>query len=192
MNRKIVNLVTAALAGLALSACGMLDGVVGGGKKQSPDEFRVVSHTPLTMPPNADLRPPRPGATRPGDQTPQAVARAALQPPPAPAGRGGRPPAATVATGSQAETALLARAGQAGADPNIRLQVDRDSRLLADSDRTFIDSLIFWRDAPQPGTLLDPAAEQARLRAAQAQGTDPSGATPKIERRRRGLLEGIF
>jgi hypothetical protein len=186
---------TATLA--ALGACGALESI-GGGKKVSPDEFKVVSHTPLTMPPNADLRPPRPGAPRPGDQTPQALARAVLAPSPsaAPAGRSGAArPAPAAATGSAAESALLARANTGSPAANggdIRTQLNRESRVLADSDRSFIDALIFWQDKPPPGVIIDPAKEQARLRAASAQGTDPGGATPQIERRKRGIFEGIF
>lgn len=179
---------------VALGACGVMESI-GGTKKVSPDEFKVVSHTPLTMPPNADLRPPRPGAARPGDQTPQAQARAVLTPAPTATGRGGaRPaPAPATATGSPAESQLLARAGGgvAGGD-DIRTQLNRESRILADSDRSLIDALIFWQDKPPPGVILDPVREQARLRAAQAQGTDPGGATPQIERRKRGIFEGIF
>ncbi len=189
---KVVGL-TGAIA--ALSACGALESL-GGAKKVSPDEFKVVSHTPLTMPPNADLRPPRPGAPRPGDQTPQAQARAVLTPAPAATGRAGaRPgPAPVTATGSPAESQLLARAGGAGGagGDDIRTQLNRESRILAENDRSFIDALIFWQDKPPPGVILDPVREQARLRAAQAQGTDPGGATPQIERRKRGIFEGIF
>lgn len=179
-------------AAAALSACGVMESI-GGTRKVSPDEFKVVSHTPLTMPPNADLRPPRPGAPRPGDQTPQAQARAVLAPTAAPAGRQGRAaPAPAAATGSPAESALLARAGSRQSGDDIRTRLNRESRILADSDRSLIDALIFWQDKPQPGVVLDPVKEQARLRAAQAQGTDPGGATPQIERRRRGIFEGIF
>jgi hypothetical protein len=189
---KVLGL-TGALA--ALGACGVMESI-GGTRKVSPDEFKVVSHTPLTMPPNADLRPPRPGAARPGDQTPQAQARAVLAPAPAatPGRPGARPGAApAVSTGSPAESALLARAGAGGnSGDDIRTRLNRESRILAENDRSFIDALIFWQDKPPPGVVLDPAKEQARLRAAQAQGTDPGGATPQIERRKRGIFEGIF
>jgi len=188
---KVLGL-TGAMA--ALGACGVMESI-GGAKKVSPDEFKVVSHTPLTMPPNADLRPPRPGAARPGDQTPQAQARAVLAPAPAPAGRGGAgraAPGPTASTGSPAESQLLARAGTSGGSAEIRTQLNRESRILAENDRSFIDMLIFWQDKPAPGIVLDPVREQARLRAAQAQGTDPGGATPQIERRKRGIFEGIF
>ncbi|MBM3620504.1 MAG: DUF3035 domain-containing protein [Alphaproteobacteria bacterium] len=194
MMGRILKVLALTGATVTLGACGALESI-GGAKKVSPDEFKVVSHTPLTMPPNADLRPPRPGAPRPGDQTPQAQARAVLTPAPAATGRAGARPAAApvTATGSAAESQLLARAsaGGAGGD-DIRTQLNRESRILAESDRSLIDALIFWQDKPPPGVILDPVREQARLRAAQAQGADPGGATPQIERRKRGIFEGIF
>ncbi|WP_262691939.1 DUF3035 domain-containing protein [Kordiimonas aestuarii] len=51
MNFKPIALVL--VAGLALAACGS--------KKNSPNEFDVVSRAPLVVPPEADLTPPRPG-----------------------------------------------------------------------------------------------------------------------------------
>src|SRR5262249_5262120 len=100
------------------------------------------------------------------------------------------PPAG--APGDASEASLVAKAGAGGIDPNIRSQVNRDTRTLAEKDNTWIDSLIFWRDKPTPGVILDPAREQQRLREAQATGQPSTGATPTIERRKRGLLEGIF
>ena len=64
--------------------------------------------------------------------------------------------------------------------------------MIDDSNKTFIDSLIFWRDQPTPGTIVDPSKEQQRLRDAQATGQPSTAPTPKIVRRQRGLLEGIF
>ena len=48
------------------------------------------------------------------------------------------------------EAALVASASEGGVDPNIRSQVNTDTRVLADKDNTFIDSLIFWHDKPPP------------------------------------------
>src|SRR3546814_8005136 len=56
-------LIVAGLA-LAVSACGGFRDSLGL-TKQSPDEFRVVSRAPLTLPPDYNLRPPEPGAPRP-------------------------------------------------------------------------------------------------------------------------------
>ena len=68
-----------ALVTMALGGCSAFDNL-GGGKKVSPDEFKIVSHSPLTMPPNAELRPPRPGEPRPQEVTPADQANK-LQPP---------------------------------------------------------------------------------------------------------------
>jgi hypothetical protein len=95
-------------------------------------------------------------------------------------------------SGSTAEQSLVARAGQGGVDPNIRGQVNKDTKTLAESDKSFIDSLIFWQDSAPPGVVLDPSKEQQRIRDAQATGQPASGPTPTITRRKRGLLEGIF
>jgi len=180
-----------ALTALALGGCSAFENL-GGSKKVSPDEFKIVSHSPLTMPPNAELRPPRPGEPRPQEVTPADQAKEALSP--ALAGRvqarvSGQQP---VTPGGASEQALVAKASAGGVDPNIRGVVNKDTKTLADSNKTFIDSLIFWQDKPPPGTIVDPAKEQQRIRDAQASGQPSPAATPTIERRKRGLLEGIF
>src|SRR6187401_2321897 len=67
----------AALSVLMLGGCSAFENL-GGAKKVSPDEFKIVSHSPLTMPPNAELRPPRPGEPRPQETTPADQAKEAL------------------------------------------------------------------------------------------------------------------
>jgi hypothetical protein len=178
-----------ALAAFALGGCSMFDNL-GGAKKFSPDEFKIVSHSPLTMPPTAELRPPRPGEPRPQETLPSDQAREALSP--SLAGRAARSGTPGAVPAGTPEAALVARATKGGVDPNIRSTVNTDSRVIADADNTFIDSLIFWHDKPVPGVVLDPAKEQQRLREAQVSGQQSTGATPTIERRKRGLLEGLF
>ena len=189
----------AALGSLALGGCSAFENL-GGGKKISPDEFKIVSHSPLTMPPNAELRPPRPGEPRPQEVTPADQAKEALSP--ALAGRtqqrvtgaGAPPSAATGRTGS--EQALVARAGQnagsGGIDPGIRSRVNQDTKTINDSDKSFIDNLIFWQEPQPSGVVIDPAKEQQRIRDAQAAGQPAAGTTATITRRKRGFLEGIF
>src|SRR5260370_4438161 len=76
---SLIPLCLVALGPVALGGCSMLENI-GGGKKVSPDEFKIVSHSPLTMPPNAELRPPRPGEPRPQEVTPADQAKEALSP----------------------------------------------------------------------------------------------------------------
>ena len=89
------------------------------------------------------------------------------------------------------EAALLARAGAAQADPNVRKAVDRESAVLADASRNFIQRLLDY--SPETAEVVDAPAEARRLRENEALGKPATtGETPTIERRKRGLLEGIF
>ena len=133
------------------------------GKQQAPDEFRVQARAPLSMPPDFNLRPPREGAPRPQEGTPQQQARSAvfrIENAGVPTlsgsvGRDGR---------SQGETALLSAAGAGEADPNIRLIVNRETGLLNAEDEGFLDSLVFWRDDDPSGVVIDAEQEAKRLR----------------------------
>ena len=183
----------AALGTLALGGCSAFENL-GGAKKVSPDEFKIVSHSPLTMPPNAELRPPRPGEPRPQEVTPADQAKEALSP-----ALAARPQRNQVMTGTaqgagrtSAEASLVQKAGGGSTDPNIRSRVNQDTKTINDSDKSFIDSLIFWQDTPPSGVVVDPTKEQQRIRDAQASGQPAAGSTPTIKRRQRGLLEGIF
>src|SRR5215212_9138225 len=121
MRRTILLPLTfAAVGALALGGCGAFENI-GGGKKVSPDEFKIVSHSPLTMPPNAELRPPRPGEPRPQETSPADQAKEALSP--TLAGRVQQRAAAGPKPGEpgdSSEQALVAKASVGGVDPNIR------------------------------------------------------------------------
>lgn len=163
--------------------------------KRSPDEFQVVAHAPLSMPPDYNLRPPTPGAPRPQegtsrDQAEQAILRNATT-----SGTSQIPEIgigeATEAQ-STGESALLQSASTAGIDPNIRTTVNAETDEEADSSTTWLDSIIFWREPEPFGDIVDPAAEQKRLQENQALGTPSAGPVPVIQRRRKGLFEGLF
>lgn len=150
--------------------------------RDAPDEFQVTTRAPLSMPPDFQLRPPRPGASRPQELTQSEQAEAALAP--------GAVLAADGRT-SAGQQALLAAAGPP-APANIRSRVESETQLDAPS-RSFTDRLMFWQSPPPPGTVVDPARESQRLRqnAALGQATD-AGDTPIIQRRRQGLFSGLF
>ena len=48
-------------------------------EKTSPDEFAVESRVPLTMPPDFELRPPQPGASRPQEKSSGQQARQVIE-----------------------------------------------------------------------------------------------------------------
>src|SRR5215831_10360831 len=59
---------------LSISGCTDLKKAIGL-EKSSPDEFAVESRAPLEMPPDFDLRPPQPGASRPQEKAADQQAR---------------------------------------------------------------------------------------------------------------------
>ncbi len=175
---------------LALSAC---EGVKKqlGFTKQSPDEFKVVSRAPLTLPPDYNLRPPELGIPRPQEGTTSQQAKNAifrLQPE-----VGTLEPKIESDDRSLAELSLLKAAGAGQADPNIRRIIDAETlRLNAEGD-DFLEALVFWRDPQAPGEIVDASEEAKRLRENAALGKPVTdGETPTIERKRKALLEGLF
>src|SRR5260370_32423473 len=48
-------------------------------------------------------------------------------------------------------------------------RVNQDTKTLNDSDKSFVDSLIFWQEAPPSGTIIDPTKEQQRLGVARSE-----------------------
>jgi hypothetical protein len=172
---------------LAVSACGGFRENLGL-TKQSPDEFRVVSRAPLTLPPDYSLRPPEPGAPRPQVGTPSQQAERAVF-----ANSQNAAVQQASAPRTAGEQALLAATGAEHADPNIRLVVDRETKQLNDESDYFVDRLVFWNDQVPAGTIVDPVAETRRLQENAALGQPPTtGPTPQIERRRKAPLEGLF
>lgn len=174
-----------------LAACGENPMRTFGLTRDAPDEFQVTTRAPLSMPPDYGLRPPQPGARRPQEPTPREAAEAALAPQAAlqgqPRGRSAEP-----APGTRGESALLAAAGPA-APADIRRQVTTEQSALNAVDTSFADKLIFWRPAPEPGTVVDPTREAQRIRENSALGQQATtGDTPIIQRRRPGLLEGLL
>ncbi len=182
-----------ALTGAALALAGCGDGIdkqLGLGKNP-PDEFKVVERAPLAIPPQFQLRPPAPGAERPQEGSARQRAEAAVFT------REGEQGASTrldAARGlSDGERTLLARAGADQAPDDIRQIVNQESRKLREANETLLEDLVFWREPPPAGEVVDADAEANRIRENQALGEDvDQGETPTIERKQRGLLEGVF
>lgn len=176
---------------LSLGACsGVRDQL--GLTKQSPDEFKVVSRAPLSIPPEFNLRPPQPGQPRPQEGTVQQQARTAVF-------RATDQNAASLDEvipndgRSVGERSLLRAAGADQADANIRRVVEQETREINEESEGFINNLVFWRKSEPTGNIVDANAESKRLQENAALGRDvTSGETPTIERKKKALLEGIF
>jgi hypothetical protein len=172
---KPITVLAVLAAAAAASGCGTLQRSLGAGKV-SPDEFRVVSQAPLTLPPDYSLRPPRPGEPRPQQLEPDAEARAALF-------------GQDIAQGSsQGERALVANAGAGAVDPNIRDTIDYESQGVVRRDRDFVDRLLIFRGSGEPASApLDPAAEARRIEDDEAIRRATGGGRVTIERDRGGF-----
>jgi hypothetical protein len=187
--RRVSICLVAALSVVALSGCDSARKALGI-EKSPPDEFRIVSRAPLELPPDFSLRPPKAGAQRPQEATPTQRARQTVfragndQPQASAADRGSR---------SEAELALLRQAHAGVADTAIRQTVDEETQRQVASERSFVDALLFWKKPQEPGAVVDAQKESQRLRENVALGKPVTeGETPTIERKRRGLLQGLF
>ena len=156
---RIGRRVAAGLGALALvaslSACESLNETFGFDKK-APDEFAVARNAPLTLPPDYTLRPPQPGAPIANQASMRDQAESVLLQ------EAGVSPAESAAATS-GETALIERAGAADVDPNIRQSLDRGVSRDVPKDKSFLDSLMFWRDDDPPGDVIDADSEAERL-----------------------------
>lgn len=178
-----------ALVSSGLSGCSEARRAMGY-EKAPPDEFQVVERAPLAMPPDFSLRPPSPGAVRPQEGSTRDQARQAL------VGGSGRTVSPISPQGrSVGDVAFLKKSGAEQIQPDIRTLINKETQSLAESDKTFGDKLVFWRkpEGVGAGEQLDAAKESQRIRENQALGRSVNdGDSPRIQRRRKGMLEGVF
>lgn len=140
--------------------------------RQAPDEYQVVERAPLSLPPDFQLRPPRPGAARPQETDIRELAERVLM------GRGKPKPARERSPG---ELALLGRAGAAKAEPDIRQTISRENGGPAVESDGFVDNLMFWDQPEADTTIVDPVGESARLRRNADEGRPVTdGETPTV------------
>ncbi len=130
MKKSLILLVTGVSA-TSLSACL-------GGAPRAPDEFRVVTKAPLEVPPEYNLRPPRPGTILPSevsqDRTDQAITFGQE----------------IGTTASAAERVLIARAGATAVSPVVRTQVDYEEAGVLRKNRRFSDQVLSYTDSGEP------------------------------------------
>lgn len=145
--------------------------------KKAPDEFAVTKRAPLEMPPDYSLRPPRPGAARPQEQTAGDQAKAALMGEEAVA----RAPVEGLTEG---EAVLLEKTGGLKTNPKIRAIVDKETAELGEEEMPGIDQIkkMVGKDVEPPAKVVDPKAEANRLKKNKNEGKPVTeGDTPTIE-----------
>jgi len=119
-------------AAVAVSGCSSVSRAVGSAKV-TPDEFRVVTKAPLVIPPEYNVRPPRPGEPRPQDLIPDDLAGSGIY------------SDYTNSTASDAEQLLVARIGAGSSDSTVRLLIDAENGVVQ-KRRGFANRILFWRD----------------------------------------------
>jgi hypothetical protein len=151
--------------------------------RDAPDEYTVTTRAPLSMPPDYNLRPPRPGTARPQEQSERQQAQEALVPQTA---------LDSPQSGASAgQAALIQEAGPA-APSDIRRRVDQDARYAA-NDESFIDKVLYWRKPDVQHVQVDAQKESQRLRQNAALGEGPYvGETPIIQQKKQGWFTSLF
>jgi Protein of unknown function (DUF3035) len=144
----LVALIAATAASAGVTGCSSLNG-----DRVAPDEFRVVTNAPLTLPPDYALRPPRPGEARPQTGTSADEARQALF---------GQDLGQRATTG---ERQLVANAGAETAPADIRETVDFEGATIVHRSEDAANRVIEYQgsSAPAPEGLT---AEQQAARTA--------------------------
>lgn len=151
--------------------------------RDAPDEYTVTTRAPLSMPPDYNLRPPRPGASRPQEQSERQQAEETLAPQLALG-----VPSADASAGQQA---LLRQSGPS-APADIRNKVDQDAHSAANDD-SFVDKLLYWRKPETKQVQVDASREAARIRENAALGQSPdTGPTPMIQPKKKGWFSSLF
>jgi hypothetical protein len=151
--------------------------------RDAPDEYTVTTRAPLSMPPDYNLRPPRPGVARPQEQSERQQAEEALVPQLA--------LGAPKGDASPGQAALIQEAGPA-APSDIRRKVDQDAHNAA-ADQGFIDKLLYWRTPDTQHVEVDAPKESQRLRQNSALGQGPdAGTTPIIQQKQQGWFNSLF
>jgi hypothetical protein len=148
---KSITLLAILVAASAATGCSTVQRAIGA-TKTSPDEFRVVTRAPLTLPPDYSLRPPRPGEARPQELEPDAEARAALF--------GDEVGQAA----SPGERTFVASAGAGATDPNIRDTIDFEAQGIVRRNDGFVNRLLAFRGSgAAPPAPLNADEEARRL-----------------------------
>jgi hypothetical protein len=168
---------------LLLAGCGSDLSRTFGLTRDAPDEYTVTTRAPLSMPPDYNLRPPRPGVARPQEQSERQQAAEALVPQLALGA-----PQGSVSPG---QAALIQETGPT-APADIRARVDQDAN-QENADDSFIDKVLYWRKPNTQHVQVDAQKESQRLRENAALGESPAvGDTPIIQQKKEGWFTSLF
>jgi len=170
--------------------------------REAPDEFRVVSRPPLSVPKEFYLTPPTPGAERAYGLSAEEQARDLVT-----GGRSGEddtplqqrqdaladtaaPVVSSAPLASSAEENFLKRAGITEADPEVRQKLYQERAATADEEPDMIDRL---RGEGAGDPVVDAQAEKARLENNKKKNQPANaGEVPVVDPKEKSTLERLF
>ena len=148
--------------------------------KKAPDEFQITTRAPLEMPPDYTLRPPRPGAQRPQEETAVEEAKQAVF-----GVESTQPQTQQAEPMTQGEAILLQKSGVNAIDPNIRAKLDAEAQKIAEEETPTFDRIlgkVSGKPADAPATVVDPIKETERIIQNKEQGKPVTdGETPTVK-----------
>ncbi|MGH1422916.1 MAG: DUF3035 domain-containing protein [Hyphomonas sp.] len=124
---KPIMLTAAAAAMLGATAC------TSGGGSSSPDEFRVVTMSPLTVPPEYKLRPPAAGGSLPTEVDLKRAEQVSAF------------GTSIGQNASASEKALVTAAHANAVNPIVRSQVDYEETKSLRKPQDIVDKVLFWK-----------------------------------------------
>ena len=160
--------------------------------RSAPDEFRVVSRPPLSVPPQFNLRPPSDSNDIPAMPPAEKQAKTMLL------GHDSALNATTLPTVTTAvdspESQFLKNAGADKATPNIRAAMEADKQTASEpveEEKSWWDIFSSTPDKKDP--VVDAKKEAGRIQQDKAAGQPVTvGDTPNVPQKDTGLLGRIF
>lgn len=132
MRRIFAPIILATTASAFLVGCTSTSKALGL-RKDTPNEFNILTKAPLVIPPEYNLRPPRIGESSSEDNYSQRAAREALI------------GDIDAAEPSEGEALLMRQANVGRADPEIRLKIDGQNSVERKT-QGFASRILFWQD----------------------------------------------
>jgi hypothetical protein len=168
--------------------------------KNAPDEFVVVSRPPLSLPPEFELRPPKPGEAPRIPSTEEEARRQLLGTPSqsfsldggdAPAAETSVAPVITADTPSGATSNFLSRFGAEKADGDIREKLSTDSVAPPTKEAESLYEEILGSSKPEP--TVDAKKEAERLRGNKDAGKPATeGEVPTSDDKPPSVIDTLF
>ena len=212
-NAALASSLLATVSLMALSACSsntVRDTL--GLERSAPDEFRVVSRPPLSVPPQFSLRPPSNSDASPNQLPADKKAQSLLSGNDASADANGSlksntavvpvtisssrhgisSTSTTTKAVSGADAQFLKNAGAAAADPNVRDSLVEEHYAVQEKkeDKSWWN---FWSSDDKKDPIVDSKKEAERIKKDEDTGKPVTeGATPDIKPSDQGLLDSII